>query len=302
MTAAPVAERPVAERAAAERPAAQEAPGPEAQCRVRGVVVRRVEPVSESFVRLVFGPESAGDPLPFPALGADQWFRLFLPAGGRRDAELLPPWGGAAGWYQRWQGLPPESRAVIRNYTVRAIRGGDGPDWEFDVDFVLHRDAAGALEGTAAGWAAAAAPGDRAAVLGQGTIFTRLCDPCRVLAVCDETGLPGIEAILADLPEGVSADVIAEVPTDDDARALPGAASVTWIARDRGMGWEPALAEAMRDGGTDSLYAVGCNELALGARRMAREAGYDDERITFCSYWRAQRERRAPRRAEAGAA
>ena len=279
---------------AAERTASPE-PGAEESCRVRGVVVRRVEQVSDSFLRLVFGPESPGDELPFPVLGADQWFRLFIPHGGAHDAELLPPWGGAAGWYLRWQRLPEESRAVIRNYTVRAIRGGEGPDWEFDVDFVLHRDASGALEGVAARWAAGAGPGDRAAVLGQGTIFTRLCDPCRVLAVCDETGLPGLEAILAGLPEGVTAEVIAEVPTSADERSLPGAASVTWAPRDRGLGWEAALAAAVGETGSDCVYAVGGNELALGARRMARDAGFDDERITFCSYWRAQRERRTRR-------
>lgn len=249
---------------------------------VRLVAVQRVEEVSPSFVRVVFGPAAEGEAFPFELLGSDQWFRLFLPVA---SGELLPPWGPAEGWYQRWQRLPAERRAVIRNYTVRRARGGRA--WEFDVDFVLHRGPSGELEGTAARWAAAARPGDQVAVLGQATIFDRLPDPSHVVAVCDETGLPGVEAILAGLPDDVRADVVAEIPSREDVRELPGAASVVWAVRQEGTCWADALRATL--GEQDSVYAVGCNALALGARRMAIEAGVDDEQITFCSYWRAPR-------------
>jgi NADPH-dependent ferric siderophore reductase len=253
--------------------------------------VIRVERPSHSFVRVVLTGTDDGFGDRFTALGHDQWFRLFLP---NADGELTLPHGAAEGWYQRWLGLPEESRPPVRNYTLRDARLTTA-GWELDVDFVVHASASGSVEGAAAGWAMAARPGDRIGFLDQGVIFRHEVGG-RVVILSDETGLPGVEGITRSLVAGTRAQLLLEVPHGDDIRDLPteADADVRWIVRE-GPAGESAIEPYLDDelfAGVDYVYAVGEASFALGVRKRAEAAGVPRDRVDFCAYWRPERRRR----------
>lgn len=255
-----------------------------AEAVVRAVRVLRRTAISPSFVRITFTAVASGEPAPVGRHGGDQWFRLFLPQVGQ-DTVLLPV-GGIEGWFQRLNSLPADRRPVVRNYTVRDLRI-DGGEWELDVDFLLHRDAAGALEGRAATWAVDVAPGAVVGILDQGVI-ARAEGRRRLLLVCDATGLPGVEGILRDLPATSSATVVVELPDPTDRRDLPGAGAVDlrWTVA---QGWREEL--TAEDFDVDYVYAVGGVEISRGVRQAALAAGVPSDHVDFCSYWRHRPER-----------
>lgn len=140
---------------AAERLASGRGRKPTAALVHRARVIDR-ETLSPSFVRLTLGPERSDAPHPLAPIGADQWFRLFFAAD---DSVVHLPSGGADGWYARLREMPDDERPTVRNYTARQVGQGDD-GWWIEVDFLLHRDAEGDLEGVAAQWATRVAPGD----------------------------------------------------------------------------------------------------------------------------------------------
>lgn len=261
--------------------------------RVHEMVVTRTHALSPSFVRLTFAGVLPAFDEEFVARGDDQWFRLFLPGA---SGMLTLPDGGGDGWYRRWLAIPEPQRPVVRNYTVRQARRGDG-GWEVDADFVLHADDHGRPDGVAARWAVAARPGDRVGLLDQGVLFTAsdaaaaIADGGRIWLVADETGLPGVESILRSLPDGAPVTCLLEVPTDADRRPLPSPADVQvrWLVRDQSG---PRLLSEVETAGlrpADYLYAVGEAGTATGARAIARRAGLPPQQIDFCAYWRPAR-------------
>ncbi|WP_349827479.1 siderophore-interacting protein [Brevibacterium litoralis] len=271
-------------------------------------VVRSVQ-VTPGFMRLTFGPDlqsvDGGELPPFSYIGADQWFRLFVPAGGDPDAELVLPRGGSAGWYKRYTTLPEDTRAVCRNYTVREFRAvpvteANPGGWEFDVDFVLHRNEFGELEGLAAHWSTLARPGHRAGILGQSVIYDPTEEPGTVTILTDETGLPGVEAIVRNRPAGSETTVLVTVANCDDERGLHCANAcaecffcaknpkvhVRWLDREAGESWERALDAHLAVTQPDYFYAVGSQPMVLDARKRAKGVGLTNDRIRFCAYWR----------------
>lgn len=117
--------------------------------------VVRTERLGPSLVRVTF----AGDDLAyFFSGGCDQSLSLFLPQPGQ--VEPAVPYELGDGWWQGWRELPDGVRAVMRSYTLRALRRC--PD-EIDIDFVLHEPA-----GPASRWASRASAGDRVVLLEYG--------------------------------------------------------------------------------------------------------------------------------------
>lgn len=163
---------------------------------------RRLGP---SLVRVTFtGPELSD----FRSDGRDQSLSLFLPHPGQ-DAPVVPLELGD-GWWQGWRELPDDVRAVMRSYTLRALRADAlGRTAEIDVDFVLHGVGAEAGPSAAAGpasrWAARAAVGDRVLLLGPAIADNRAIrfrppeDTATVLMWADETALPAAAAVLETL-------------------------------------------------------------------------------------------------------
>lgn len=164
-------------------------------------------------------------------------------------------------WYQTWLGLDPNTRGLMRTYTVRERRPESA---EIDIDFVVHEDGSGE-SGPACAWAREVQVGDPATVLGPNAAV----GPCqgiefhpgsanRLLLAGDETALPAIAAILEELHDAESLTtensgqthsehVFIEVPTSEDILSLdtPASTVVTWLPRD-GAAHGQLLVEAVK--------------------------------------------------------
>lgn len=202
----------------------------------RVVRVRRLGP---SFARVTFTGEQLRE---FGIGGLDQRIKLLLPQPGRTVADVP----GGPDWYRRWQAMPDDVRPTLRTYTVRAYRPEQA---ELDIDFVLHGIGTG-HGGPAATWAAAAAPGDEAALLGpdrpgSGRMWGCEWAPpetARHLVIAgDETAVPAMAAIVESLPAAARGVVCAEVPTADDVQHWPAprGVEVRWLVREHPAGTAP---------------------------------------------------------------
>jgi NADPH-dependent ferric siderophore reductase len=118
---------------------------------------------------------------------------------------------------------PAGSHGVsLRSYTARRQDPATG---ELDVDFVLHGD------GPAAAWAAAARPGALLAVAGSGSLgFT---PAGTLLLAADETAVPAVSRILAQVPPLTRGLALLEVADADEEQdlAAPDGVEVRWLHR-----------------------------------------------------------------------
>ncbi|MFI6276464.1 siderophore-interacting protein [Streptomyces sp. NPDC050988] len=200
--------------------------------------VTRTRRLSPSLVRVTFtGPDLHA----FASNGQDQSLSLFLPRPGQQTPVMPMEYGD--GWRQAWIDTPEDVRAVMRSYTLRALRqDGNGATTEIDIDFVLHGTEPGAATpaGPASRWAADAEAGDRAVLLGPSVAdntairFRPPADADLIVIWADETALPAASAILETLPAGTKARVWLEVPHPGD-RVEPTTsadAEITWLVRD----------------------------------------------------------------------
>ncbi|GAA3721878.1 siderophore-interacting protein [Streptomyces tremellae] len=252
------------------------------------LTVERTRRVGPSTLRVTF---TGADLAHFESLGLDQSLSLFLPRPGQQRPVLPREHGD--GWWAAWREIDEDERAVMRSYTLRALRRG--PD-EIDVDFVLHGDL-----GPASRWAATAVPGQRVVVLGprvadNAAVRFRLPRSAdSVLVWADETALPAAEAILAALPAGIAADVWIDVPRTADRRPLQTAADarIAWqVAEDapdaaRGARALAAMRSAARRGTRPYAWLCGESTAVTSLRRMlVRERGMAKSDVTFVGYWR----------------
>ncbi|WP_036319896.1 siderophore-interacting protein [Microbacterium indicum] len=263
-----------------------------ANAHVTRLTVVAAERISAGFQRVTLATDDERFAGEFDAMGHDQWFRLFLP---REGEELVLPESGLTGWYATLLAMPDDDRPTVRNYTIRDARR-DGSRWLLDVDFVVHTGRSGEVEGEAAAWALRARAGDQVGVLDQGRIFHAPDDAERLVIVADESGVPGVEGILRSLGEGVSADVVLEVPHGDDRRSLPTPADarVRWHVRGPGEragdGALALLADVTVDDGAYA-YLVGEAGFMLEGRRMLLDGGMSKGAMDFCAYWRGAKRR-----------
>ncbi|MCD9872179.1 siderophore-interacting protein [Streptomyces guryensis] len=250
--------------------------------------VVRTRRLGPSLVRVTFGGDDLRN---FSSDGRDQSLSLFLPHPGQSEPAV--PYELGDGWWQAWRELPDDVRAVMRSYTLRALRRD--PD-EIDIDFVLHTPA-----GPASRWAAEAAAGDRVVLLGPAVADNRAirfrppADTDLMLIWGDETAVPAVSAILESLPAGARARVWLEVRDAGDIQDLAtGAdAEITWLVRDAGgVEGSPMALDALR---TDRFppaerpYAWIAGEsgsVKQLRRQLVREHGIDRRRVTFVGYWR----------------
>ncbi|WP_328657519.1 siderophore-interacting protein [Streptomyces sp. NBC_00334] len=260
--------------------------------------VVRTRRLGPSLARVTFaGPDLRA----FHSDGLDQSLSLFLPHPGQ--AEPAVPVELGEGWWQGWRELPEDVRAVMRSYTLRALRrDDDGHTAEIDVDFVLHGvdPESGIRPGPAARWAADAAPGDRVLVLGPAVADNRAIrfrppgDTDLVVIWGDETAVPAACAALEALPPGTRARVWLEVPHAEDVQrdlVTAADAEVTWLVRDTGGGPEATLA-TLRDARLPPaehpyVWLAGESGRVKRLRRhFVGERGVDRRRVTFVGYWR----------------
>ncbi|MDH6182264.1 NADPH-dependent ferric siderophore reductase [Microbacteriaceae bacterium SG_E_30_P1] len=196
-------------------------------------VVRAVDRVSPSFVRITFGGDEIAE-LGTPGFVFDQRIKLIFPSPGAPLPTLE-----AAGdeWYQRWLELPEHTRGAMRTYSIRHLRA-DATATELVVDFVLHLDPNGT--GPASLWASSARPGDDVLVLGPrrgrtdgGGIEFDPGEAGSILLAGDETAAPAIARILEDSPAETTGHAFIEVPEAGDILpiVLPRGVEVTWLPR-----------------------------------------------------------------------
>lgn len=257
--------------------------------------VVRTRRLGPSLVRVTF----AGDDLhAFHSDGRDQSLSLFLPHPGQ--PEPVVPLELGDGWWQGWRELPDDVRAVMRSYTLRALRRDvHGDTVEIDIDFVLHgvEPGAAAPAGPASRWASLAEPGDRVLLLGPAVADNRAIrfrppeGADLVLVWGDETALPAASAILESLPAGTRARVWLEVHHAEDIQDLltEADAEITWLVRAEGA---PAALDAIRDAQlppAERPYAWIAGESGRVKelrRHLVRERGIDKRCVTFVGYWR----------------
>lgn len=212
-------------------------------------VVRRVERLSPSFVRIRLGGEG------FEHLGPegptlDQRVKLVVPSTGHPvPTYRIDP----DNWYAGWLALPEEERGHVRTYTARAVEG-EGEDRQLVVDFVLHGpdDHGGAAAGPAGTWAANATVGDEIGLLaprrgherGFGGIEFSPGSARRIVLVADETALPALASIVETLPQGTEGVAVIEVPDASDFLdvRVPAGIEAHWVARGQRQRGEQTIA------------------------------------------------------------
>lgn len=183
-----------------------------------------------------------------------------------------------------------------RHYTVRKVHDGGT---RIDFDFVVHEG------GLASGWAERAEPGHILGVFDPGHARSYY-EPERPydtqLLVADATGLPGLGRIIEELPAGVRAVAVIEVPTPEDRQEFTTAADVeyTWLYGS-GLGLAPSAllpaVEALVLPTEGTLYAwVACESATSRALRRhlrtVRGLARADHHVV--GYWRAGAEGHVP--------
>jgi NADPH-dependent ferric siderophore reductase len=258
--------------------------------------VTRTRRLGPSLARVTFtGPDLDA----FHSDGHDQSLSLFLPHPGQHEPRVPVELGDS--WWQGWRELPDDVRAVMRSYTLRALRrDAEGRTAEIDIDFVLHGVGAGAAieAGPASRWAAGAAPGDRVRLLGPAVADNRAIrfrppeDTDLVVIWGDETAVPAVSAIVEALPPGLRARVWLEVPHAGDVHALRTAADaeITWLVREE-QGADKALdavrAAQLPPAERPYVWIAGESGCVKELRRhFVGERGVDRRRVTFVGYWR----------------
>lgn len=258
--------------------------------------VVRTRRLGPSLVRITF---AGCDLVAFASHGRDQSLSLFLPHPGQTEPAV--PYELGDSWWQGWRELPEDVRAVMRSYTLRALRrDARGRTTEIDIDFVLHgvEPDAEVPAGPASRWASGAAAGDRVVLLGpaiennRAIRFRPPADTDLVVLWADETALPAASAILESLPAGARVRAWLEVQHAGDIQDdlfIAADADITWLVRDDDS---PMAVDAVRAAElppTETPYAwitgeSGCVKEIR--RHLVRERGIDRRRVTFVGYWR----------------
>ncbi|GGW36458.1 siderophore-interacting protein [Streptomyces lucensis JCM 4490] len=253
--------------------------------------VARTRRLGPSLVRVTF---TGADLHAFHSDGRDQSLSLFLPHPGQSEPAVPLELGDA--WWQGWRELPDDVRAVMRSYTLRALRRD--PD-EIDIDFVLHGVGPGAAApaGPASRWASRAAAGDRVLLLGPAIADNRAIrfrppgDADLVVVWGDETALPAATAILESLPAGTRARAFLQVPHTGDVQDVvtEADAEITWLVRDddRRPALDAVRAAVLPAAERPYVWIAGESGQVKELRRhFAGERGVDRRRVTFVGYWR----------------
>ncbi|MEV0633374.1 siderophore-interacting protein [Streptomyces sp. NPDC050619] len=250
--------------------------------------VVRTRRLGPSLVRVSFAGPDLKD---FHSDGRDQSLSLFIPHPGQ--SEPVVPVELGDGWWQGWRDLPDDVRAVMRSYTLRALRRA--PD-EIDIDFVLHTPA-----GPASAWASRAAVGDKVLLIGPAVADNRAIrfrppeDTDLVVIWGDETAVPAVCSIVESLPAGLPARVWLEVPHAGDIQDLvtEADADITWLVREEnGTETSPMALGALREARLPAaehpyVWIAGESGCVKELRRhFVREREIDRRRVTFVGYWR----------------
>ncbi len=270
---------------------------------IKMIMADHVLELEEASVALRWtGAGVAGSPLPFframtvtGVATVGRFRRLTLrgydlgrfAAGGLHVRLLLP----LEGVVQRWpvtgdDGRPvwPDGSALpARVYTLRRIDVAAG---QVEIDMLLHASHEGA---PGAAFAERVRLGDVVGMTGPGG--GDLPEATNYLFFADETGLPAIARMLAEMPVGRRVRALVEVENEDDRQALPSAADtdVVWLHRQDGA-WLGTAASAIGADDLPSDVVVWGGLEHVARRSIYRRAidvwGLPRDRLRLASYWR----------------
>lgn len=234
------------------------------------MAVRRTERLSARMVRVTLAGDLAGFTFDDPASSV----RLLLPAG---DELVIPAWNGNEFL------LPGGDRPIIRTFTP-LVAEDDG----LDLMVVLHDG------GAASAWAAAATPGDPAAISGPGRGYAVDRDAPSFLLAGDETAIPAIAQLLEALPADAQVAVHVEIARPDAELALPRhpRASVAWLVAAPESSPGDALVAAVDDADLDPagrLWAAGEAAAMQRIRKLLAARGFPRSHATVRGYWKRRR-------------
>jgi NADPH-dependent ferric siderophore reductase len=149
-------------------------------------------------------------------LGGDELRGLAVELPAASVRLLFPTPGTATLVVPRWTGneflLPDGHRPLIRTLTPRRVDAGS---LEIDLEVVVHG------HGAVSGWAAAAAPGDAAAISGPGRGYRIDEEAPSFLLAGDEAAIPAISQLLEALPLEALVEVHIEVAHPDARVGMP---------------------------------------------------------------------------------
>ncbi len=239
------------------------------------VTVVSAEDVTPHMRRVVF---ACADVKPF--IGGGMHVRLLVPPKGR-----APVWpglrdDGRIAWPEA------EDALLVRVYTIRAVDAERGELW---IDFLQHPLPGVPTPG--ADFARDAQPGDRLALLGPGG--GDLPQAGTIFLAGDESALPAIARIAAEVPAGTRMQAIIEVADAAEEQPLPtaGTLDVRWLHRTTyTAGARNVLArttiEALSavDGGTFVWVACEREDVRL-VRAFLKGREHDRKRIYAAWYW-----------------
>jgi NADPH-dependent ferric siderophore reductase len=215
-----------------------------------------------------------------PFIGGEMHVRLLVPPKGKPPAwPTLGPDGRIA-WPQG------DDEILVRVYTIRAV---DVERRELWIDFLLHQ--AEGVETPGADFALETQPGDKVALLGPGGGHVPQAE--HILLAGDETALPAIARIAAEVPAGTRIQAIIEVQDKAEQQTLlsAGLLDVRWLHRtDYPAGATGVLKEAVIDAIAslkDGTYVwVGCEKEDVRAiRRVLKSRGHDRKQMYVAWYW-----------------
>jgi NADPH-dependent ferric siderophore reductase len=239
---------------------------------LRRLDVLRVERLTPHMQRVTFGgAELRG----FYSAAPDDHVKLFFP---NHDGELVLPTPGANG-IEFPAGCEP---SPMRDYTPRHHDVARG---ELVIDFVLHSD------GPAARWAEQAAPGQCIGAGGPRGSHVIASDFDHYVLVGDETALPAISRWLEEMPAGMRATALIEVPEAADRQVLFTHANVEirWFERDaaHGESLEHALHDLPAIEGDGFWWIATESGRARTMRQSLEQRGVPKDWIKATGYWKA---------------
>lgn len=167
--------------------------------------------------------------------------------------------------------------AVMRDYTPRHY---DAVKSELVLEFSIHGD------GPAAAWASQADVGHSVTVAGpRGSLVIPVDYEWHLLAG-DETALPAISRRLEELPAGVSAIVILQVPPAE-RRELSSAAHISIVWVDSAQEFLDTLRALPLPTGDGYAWCAGeAATMATTRRILAEEKGHASVAMRVAAYWK----------------
>lgn len=215
-----------------------------------------------------------------PFIGGDMHVRLLIPPKGR-----APVWpglreDGRIAWPEG------EDELVVRVYTIRAV---DIESRELWIDFLQHP--APGVETPGADFARDAQPGERVALLGPGG--GNLPSARSILLAGDESALPAIARIAAEVPPGTRMQAIIEVEdaAEEQPLASAGSLDIRWLhRRNYPSGAKGVLAEETKKAiaaiDDETFVWFACEKEDVRAiRALLKSRRHDRKNMYVAWYW-----------------